>query len=393
MKSIGIVTGGYPTPNEPGRYTFVDQLACAWADLGLEVYVICPIPAFVELRDKKRFYRSYWEKATSMGSIVKIFSPRFLSFADRPVAGIPTIEFSMDSYISSVRRVVKKKRLPIDVLYSHFLNSGCCAGQLGEELGIPSFCAFGESSLWSIEKRRPETVRAQLSKLTGMVSVSTENKRILVDNGLFREEDIKVFPNGVNHELFYPRDKAEMRKKLGFPQDAVIGAYTGAFSESKGVLRAQEAAVKAGNVKMIYIGGGELQPQGENILFKGKLPHSEIPDYLSAADFFILPTKAEGCCNAIIEAMACGLPVISSDSAFNDDILGVGWSIRCGSDDVEELSKSVRSLVGDEQRRAVMSNNALDASKKFDVNKRAANILSFINNKSKSIQNCKRVNR
>ena len=68
--NICIITTGYPTPFDPGKYAFVDQLACAWADMGIEVTVIYPIPYLVEVWDKKRFYRSKWKRNTIAGNAV-----------------------------------------------------------------------------------------------------------------------------------------------------------------------------------------------------------------------------------------------------------------------------------------------------------------------------------
>ena len=379
---ICILTTGFPTPKEPGKYAFLDQLACTWAEMGNEVNVIYPIPILVELFDKNRFYRSRWIRTTLGGSSITVFCPRYFSMSDKTVLGVNTRIISYKSFQRAIIRTLSDLKNKPDVLYGHFLPSGCQAGDIGRKLSIHSFCAFGESSLWSLDGCNTDDVRRRLAKLSGIVSVSTENKRILVENDLYREEDIEVFPNGVDHSLFYPRDKQEMRKKYGFPADAFIGAFTGSFSDDKGVLRAQEAAVKAGNVPMIYIGSGTCKPEGSNILFSGKLQHEKIPEYLSAADFFILPTKAEGCCNAIIEAMACGLPIISSKGAYNDDILSDTYAIRTDPTDVTAMAKAIKALYEDPKRRSRMSESAREASMRFDISKRAAAIIGFMRRKS-----------
>lgn len=380
---ICILTTGFPTPTDPGKYAFVDQLACTWADMGNEVTVIYPIPAFVELSDKKRFYKPEWKRETSGGKTLTVKCPRFFSASDRVIWGLDTKVVAYKSFQRAVCTSISRMKDKPDVLYGHFLPSGCQAGDVGEKLKIPSFCAFGESSLWSISGWNTEKVRRSLSKLFGIVSVSTENKRILIENKLFRKDDIEVFPNGADHSLFCPGDKQTIRKEYGFPEDAFIGVFTGSFNNDKGVLRAQEAAIEAGNVKMVYIGGGARKPEGSNILFCGKLQHENIPKYLSAADFFILPTKAEGCCNAIVEAMSCGLPIISANGAYNDDILSEEYSIRTDPDDISAMTEAIKVLRDSPERRAKMSAAAAEASRRFDINDRASAIVEFMHRKIK----------
>lgn len=381
--NICILTAGFPTPLEPGKYAFVDQLACTWADMDNKVTIIYPIPAFVEIYNKKRFYKSKWQRETANGKTISVLCPRFLSVSDKTVFGINTSNIAYKSFQNAAYTTIAQMADRPDVLYGHFLPSGCQAGDIGEKLSIPSFCAFGESSLWSIEGRNPDSVRESLSKLSGIVSVSTKNKRVLIDNHLYREEDIEVFPNGADHSIFSPKDKSASRRKIGFMEEAFIGVYTGAFNDDKGVLRVQEAAVKAGNVKMIYIGGGDEKPEGTNILFCGKLQHESIPDYLNAADFFILPTKAEGCCNAIVEAMACGLPIISADGAYNDDILSEAYSIRTNPDDITAMTEAIIFLRDHPDQRLSMATEAKKASMQFNIVDRAALIIDFMQRKMK----------
>jgi glycosyltransferase involved in cell wall biosynthesis len=104
-----------------------------------------------------------------------------------------------------------------------------------------------------------------------------------------------------------------------------------------------------------------------------------IPEYLSAGDFFVLPSQEEGSCNAIIEAMACGLPIIASTGAFNDDILDKKYSIRVEANDIGSLEKAMKVMYLDHTITSQMSIAAREASKKFDIDKRAKSILNWMN--------------
>lgn len=106
--------------------------------------------------------------------------------------------------------------------------------------------------------------------------------------------------------------------------------------------------------------------------------NDKIVMYLNAADMFVLPTLAEGCCNAIVEAMACGLPVISSDRPFNDDILDESCSIRIDPSNIEELSDAIALLKNDPELREKLSEGALSKAKGLTIEQRAAAILQFI---------------
>lgn len=139
------------------------------------------------------------------------------------------------SFYYYAKKVLRKIERP-DYLYAHFLRpAGVAAARLGREQKIPSFCAFGESSLWSIEGCSDYEVFNKLRALTGVIAVSTENKRILLEHGLVPEEKIAVFPNGVDLSLFAPLDKKECRRKLGFPDDICIGIFVRGFIEPESV--------------------------------------------------------------------------------------------------------------------------------------------------------------
>jgi glycosyltransferase involved in cell wall biosynthesis len=92
----------------------------------------------------------------------------------------------------------------------------------------------------------------------------------------------------------------------------------------------------------------------------------------------VLPTLAEGCCNAIVEAICCGLPVISSDRKFNYDVLDESNSIMVDPLDVGAISQAIKELKDNPDLRDKLSKGALDKAKDLTISQRAKKIISFI---------------
>ena len=376
VNNIVVITAGYPTPVNPKPLVFLDQLVCRWAEMGVNVVVVCPVPYFIELKDRNKYYKYKWYRETS-GNSITVYHPRYIGFGSVEESSLLAFSVSYNNFQNAVKRVISSLNIKPDVLYSHFLTSGRHTGDLAELYDIPGFCAFGESSLWSVKPFNHSQTKHSLNKLSGIIAVSYENKRVLFESDLFDQERVIVIPNGVDRRVFFPYDKDCMREKLKFPREEIIGVFVGAFCSRKGVLRVQKAASNS-NIKMIYIGDGEEFPNGSNILFAGKVNHDLVAQYLSAADFFVLPTRAEGCCNSILEAISCGLPVISSNRSFNDDILDDKYSIRIDPDDIHMIQTAMEYLAQNEDKRMDMSREAYLASEKFSLEWRASRILEIM---------------
>lgn len=377
-KQICFILDWYPTPTNNGCI-FAKHLICAIADQGFDCVVIAPRikNAHTENVPYERIEK------TEKGSPIRIFTPTYLHLSSRK----QTMKLSMNNHFKAVMKVIKKEDLHPDVVYGHFIyQCGLTAARVGKELGIPSYCACGENSLRLMPGNEPYTTgltyagwKEVLDGLTGIISVSSYNKDLLLKNGFYENEKrIAVFSNGFDSRNFYPMDKAEARKQLGFPADKFIIAFTGAFSKRKGIDKLNNALKCCDEVYSVFLGDGELKPNCENILFCGKVSNDQVALYLNAADVFVLPTKGEGCCNAIVEALACGLPIISSDLAFNDDILSEENSIRIDVEDKQQIANAIMMLKKDNKLRVTLINGSTDSSKSLDINVRAKNILKFM---------------
>ena len=376
IKKICVVTPGFPSNEKPYAYTFVDQLVCALGDKGVEIVVITPY----DIIKNKAISTRIWERKTPQGNIIKVYSPGELTLTTRKIGPFNLCRISEVLFRRGVYRILDKYDIHPDILYAHFLfPAGTCIASVGKKLGIPAVCAFGESSLWSIREIGLEVARKKLSKLDGIIAVSTNNKNVLINNRLIDKEKIVVIPNAVNKQTFAPGNRSDARKRLGLPQDQVIGIYNGSFTYEKGSLRVNEACKDIKGLSMIYLGGGKQEPDGPNVLFKGRVAHNEVSTWLKAADFFVLPTLEEGCCNAVIEAMSTGLPVITSDKPFNYDILDHDSALLVNPLEIKDIHDAMEKLTESNELRIVYGNAALIKSQKLDINTRAEYVLDFLN--------------
>jgi glycosyltransferase involved in cell wall biosynthesis len=246
-------------------------------------------------------------------------------------------------------------------------------------------CGEGDNALENMVAEIPKKKLDRLVKaVTGMISVSSENKRKCLDYGLITEDKVDVFPNCVNTEIFHQMDVAAFKQKLEIKEKDFVIVSVGVFTHRKGLDRVAKAITKLNdpNIKVIFVGkafpGYPYDFDCPGILHKGPLNHDELPKYMNCADVFVLPTQKEGCCNAIVEALAMGLPVISSDGPFNDDILDVKNSIRIDSNDIDAIAAAIKKLKDDKVLRQDMSEYSLSRHEEYSIKGRAKKILEFI---------------
>ena len=373
---ILVLTANYPSPQKPAAGAFVRAFVRAMADEGAEAEVIHPVSLLSRLRGP---YPAGDRDETPGGKVLRLHRPLYLSSSARNLGVVNTAVWSQAAFERSVRRTLPRLTAAPTMAYGHFLYfAGRAAVRVGEWLGIPSFVAVGEGEFWTVERMGARRGRRDFRSATGLLALSTVLKEKLIGELKIPEEKIGVFPNGVDRDRFSPRDRVEMRRAFGLPEDGYVAAYVGNFLEGKGVGVLAEALDGLSGTQSVFVGSGPLRPEGSNMLFRGRLPHDRIPDMLSAADVFVMPSFVEGSCNAVIEAMACGLPVIASNGRFHDDLLDERVSIRVDTRDPAAIRAAVAQLRDDPARRRAMARSALQRAEEFDIHVRARRVLAWM---------------
>jgi glycosyltransferase involved in cell wall biosynthesis len=237
-----------------------------------------------------------------------------------------------------------------------------------------------KSFLWRVEAK-------SLRVADKIICKSSAIKDICLKRGL-REQKLVSIPNGVNVEQFKPiadrQEKSAIRKRLGLLESAFVVTFVGRVSPRKGcdiLFDAWEALYKKyPQLTLLLLGPYEKSVNAEyderfeqrlselvenarerNIKFLGSIPHAQIAQYLRLSDCFVFPSRREGLPNAVLEAMASGLPTICMRiPGITDDIIESGIDgIILDNYDSHELALAIEAIVNDSELAKSLSSNAV----------------------------------
>lgn len=378
------VAGNYPT-KERQVHVFLESVVERLVVRGEKCNVIAPQSSFVYYFKKKIRRPIVDKRTTSTGYTYMVYSPLYFVFPKLKIGKLSMHNWSRKRFYKAVERTYIENGFKADVVYSHFIQAGIAGVKLAHKLGIPSFIANGEAdTIDSLKLNSPSAIEETLKNVTGIISVSTKNKNEIKQisrNDSAIMDKVCVIVNAVDIRCFCKKNRDQIRRRMGWPTDKFVVAFTGSFIERKGIMRLSHALDRLGNVYSIFMGVGDEKPDCKNILHCGRVNNAELSNYLNAADVFVLPTLAEGCSNAIVEALACGLPIISSDMEFNYDILDNSCAILIDPNDEAAIAEAIMKLKTDAKLRKKLGEGAERKAKQLSLDVRVDRIQDFINSK------------
>lgn len=370
----------YPTPEQPFT-AFISVLAVELVRQGHNVDVVAP-QSFLNIFKRKigllPFYSEYFVEENKC---IRVYRPKTFKL-DRSIFKKLSLRLSQIAVSKACKHIARP-----DVCYGHFWSSAYNILPYAKKHNLPLFTATGEDEIILQHSISLAKLKELSEVCVGVICVSTKNKDESVRLGFTQASKCIVLPNSVDSKIFNFRDREQARKRLNILKNDFVIAYVGRFNNRKGVMRVSEAIKRLNDdsIKSIFIGGQvegrKLDPDCEGIVFKGTLKHNQIPEYLSAADVFVLPTLAEGCSNSIVEALSCGLPIISSDLSFNYDILHSKNSIMIDPISIDDIMSAIMKIKNNTELANALRAGAIETAKYLTIENRVKAITNFINSK------------
>ena len=333
----------FPNKNIPSFGIFVQRRLEALSEI-VNLTIVSPQPYFPFLSLLKRYrQRKGIPYETRLNDRTTVYYPRFLSF---PVIFKPLDGFFLFICMYFFIKRMNKKGITFDLLDAHLaFPEGFASVLLGKCFKLPVTITLRGHDVNYLPKypvRKRQVIYALKHADKGF-SVANALRLKSGDLGIDIDK-IVVASNGVQTDLFYPIDRTEIRNKLNFPSNRRIILSVGYLIERKGfdllidALHILHTKEKMTDVMLVILGGIGYEPYvkpqldeqidryklHDSVVFVDPKKNEELCQWYNLSDVFALASSLEGWPNVILEAIACGVPVVGTNvwgipEIFGDD--------------------------------------------------------------------------
>jgi len=337
-----IITNLYPNSSQPTRATFNFQ---QFEHLGQHCELLILVPVFPS---DWKYFKNFSNLKLSIHNKVHYFK----------VPTIPKLGKIVNAKILAWTILIFKRSLiknfsPNFILGCFAYPDGVASSLIASKLKLPCFMKVHGTDINIMGEISPikKQIKKELLKIKGVLSVSKALAENVANIG-YPKEKIAVIYNGINHKKFYPKNREESRDKLALSKDMKIVLFIGNLLEAKGAIDLAQAFIRS-NIKasLIFIGSGTAEEHlnqlakklntGQSIRIIEPQNHNLIPDWLAACNLLALPSHNEGVPNVVLEAMACGRPVVASNVGGIPEILTVKSGILVDKGDLDGLATAL----------------------------------------------------
>jgi glycosyltransferase involved in cell wall biosynthesis len=316
-----VFTSLYPNAAQARHGVFVEERLRHLVDSGrIAATVVAPVPWFPF---RNPLFGSYSTFAavpkTEERHGIRILHPRYPVI---PKLGMSIAPFLMYRALLPVLEALKAEGADFDLIDAHyFYPDGVAAARLGAAIGAPVvISARGSDVTWIPRYRRPRRkIQQAANHAAAIVTVSQALKDSLVALSV-NPEKITVLRNGVDLDRFAPRDRSSLRAQLGLK--GPVWLTVGHLIELKGIHIVIEALARVPDTTLLIAGDGPDEHKLRQLVerlglsararFLGAISHAKLCEYYNAADAMVLASSREGMPNVVLEAMACGTPVLAT---------------------------------------------------------------------------------
>ena len=370
MRKIRLLTFStlYPSSVRPGHGIFVEtRLRELLASGEVEVRVVAPVPWFpsTALRwgDYARMARTP-ARETHHG--IDVLHPRY---ALPPRVGMTIAPLSLALAAAKALLQLQREGFDFDLIDAHYYYpDGVAAALLARWFNKPlTITARGTDLNLSPQYTLPRRMM-QWAASTAQASIGVSNALVNVLRGWgIADERLHVMRNGVDLQRFRPLPQSEARGRLGLtgaPLLLSVGNLVALKGHDIAIDALARLLPKFPQARLVIVGQGPEQGRlldhaqrlgvADRVTLAGAQPNAELSHWYSAADVFVLASSREGWANVLLEAMACGTPVVATDICGTPEVVRPASGGRLVARDAAALSAAVESLMADKPDRAAV---------------------------------------
>ena len=226
-----------------------------------------------------------------------------------------------------------------------------------------------------------------------IITISKFSKEEIMKYLDYPEERIRIVYPAVDHSVYYENQDKEILSKIKIPNDQKVVLYVGSETSRQNVpvlIKAfAQLKKKIPGIKMVKIGESQGYRGRENILklindlhlqedviFVGYVPEEDMPKWYNAADIMVYQCAYAGFGLPPLEAMACGTPVITSNTTSLPEVVGDA-GIMINPQDIELMADEMYDVLTNDTLKDNMTNKGLKRSKQFNWDKAAHKTLNI----------------
>lgn len=337
-----IVTSQFPIAGEPNRGRPVYQTIRELSRLAT-VRVISPVATYPRWAQP----RSYLFRASDDTQTVEGCDVQYVRYP-----ALPAVTRPLNGWSCARALHAPLKAFAPDLVLSYWLYPDAYGAMLAaRKAGLPLVAGARGSDLRVRDAVSRALTRPVVNAAQRLLVVSEDLGRVAAENYGADPARIRTIPNGCDASLFHPADRAASRTRLDIAADAEVVTYVGRLVVEKGLRELLDAcrtlSAARPRLRLVLVGEGPMREEiatrlaadpSLQVTLAGAQPPAEVARWMAASDLVTLPSYSEGHPNVLVEALACGRPVVATPVGGIPEVVDAESGILVPARDTQALA-------------------------------------------------------
>jgi glycosyltransferase involved in cell wall biosynthesis len=349
---IALVTPLLPVPHDPASGRYIHEIAVALSK-SADVRVFLQklrYPKLPGLKPRSYLYGAVDESHSVDGLDVEVIN----------YPAVPALTRAVNGWTASKKLLPRARAFAPDIMLGYWVYpDGDAVVRVAKALGVPSVVGALGSDIHVRSGISHTLTKKVIRECDTLLTVSEAMRDYSIQRFGADPQRVHTITNGYNTRVFKPLAQEQTRPALGIAPKAPLIVYVGRLVREKGLvelLQAFESVAKAlPGCQLAILGDGQMKAElhalvsasahKDAIRLLGAVSHEEVAQWICAADLLTLPSWSEGYPNVVVEALACGRPVVATSVGGIPEIVTADNGILFTPKDCAGLTQALKDAL------------------------------------------------